>query len=178
MKGIILAGGTGSRLFPVTTVVSKQLLPVFDKPMIYYPLSTLMFAGIREILVITTPQDQILFQRLLGDGADFGLSISYAAQDHPRGLADAFIVGRDFIGSDSVALVLGDNIFYGHGLPELLGKASSREKGATIFGYVVKDPEQYGVVDLDATGRATFDRRKAQETKIQRGGNRTLFLRQ
>src|SRR5580698_6849352 len=165
MKGIILAGGTGSRLFPVTTVVSKQLLPVFDKPMIYYPLSTLMFAGIREILVITTPQDQILFQRLLGDGADFGLSISYAAQDHPRGLADAFIVGRDFIGSDSVALVLGDNIFYGHGLPELLGKASSREKGATIFGYVVKDPEQYGVVDLDATGRALSIEEKPKKPK-------------
>ena len=129
MKGIILAGGTGSRLFPVTTVVSKQLLPVFDKPMIYYPLSVLMFAGIREILLITTPQDQMLFQRLLGDGSDFGLRFSYAAQDHPRGLADAFIVGRDFIGSDAVALVLGDNIFYGHGLPELLTKASARRVG-------------------------------------------------
>lgn len=154
MKGIILAGGTGSRLFPVTTVVSKQLLPVFDKPMIYYPLSVLMFAGIREILLITTPQDQMLFQRLLGDGSDFGLRFSYAAQDHPRGLADAFIVGRDFIGSDAVALVLGDNIFYGHGLPELLTKASARRVGATIFGNVVNNPAQYGVVELDASGRA------------------------
>ncbi|WP_416193816.1 glucose-1-phosphate thymidylyltransferase RfbA [Nitrobacter sp. TKz-YC01] len=154
MKGIILAGGTGSRLFPVTTVVSKQLLPVFDKPMIYYPLSVLMFARIREILLITTPQDQMLFQRLLGDGSDFGLRFSYAAQDHPRGLADAFIVGRDFIGSDAVALVLGDNIFYGHGLPELLTKASARRVGATIFGNVVNNPAQYGVVELDASGRA------------------------
>jgi glucose-1-phosphate thymidylyltransferase len=165
MKGIILAGGTGSRLFPVTTVVSKQLLPVFDKPMIYYPLSTLMFAGIREILLITTPQDQMLFQRLLGEGTDFGLSISYAVQDQPRGLADAFIVGRDFIGSDAVALVLGDNIFYGHGLPELLTKASAREKGATIFGYVVKDPNQYGVVDLDSAGRALSIEEKPKEPK-------------
>jgi glucose-1-phosphate thymidylyltransferase len=154
MKGIILAGGTGSRLFPVTTVVSKQLLPVFDKPMIYYPLSTLMFAGIREILLITTPQDQMLFERLLGNGSDLGLKFSYAVQHEPRGLADAFIVGRDFIGSDAVALVLGDNIFYGHGLPELLTKASARGGGATIFGYVVNNPDQYGVVDLDATGRA------------------------
>lgn len=154
MKGIILAGGTGSRLYPVTTVVSKQLLPVFDKPMIYYPLSTLMFSGIRDILVITTPHDQMLFQRLLGDGSDLGLNFTYAVQDHPRGLADAFIVGRDFIGSDSVALVLGDNIFYGHGLPDLLMKASSRSSGATVFGYVVKTPEQYGVIELDPNGRA------------------------
>jgi len=153
MKGIILAGGTGSRLYPVTTVVSKQLLPVFDKPMIYYPLSTLMFSGIRDILIITTPHDQVLFQRLLGDGAALGLSFSYATQDQPRGLADAFIVGRDFIGSDSVALVLGDNIFYGHGLPELLMKAASRNSGATIFGYVVRTPEQYGVIELDPEGR-------------------------
>jgi glucose-1-phosphate thymidylyltransferase len=165
MKGIILAGGTGSRLFPVTTVVSKQLLPVFDKPMIYYPLSTLMFAGIREILLITTPQDQILFQRLLGNGSDFGLNISYAVQDHPRGLADAFIVGREFIGSDAVALVLGDNIFYGHGLPELLAKASARIEGATIFGYVVKNPDQYGVVDLDSTGRALSIEEKPAKPK-------------
>lgn len=165
MKGIILAGGTGSRLFPVTTVVSKQLLPVFDKPMIYYPLSTLMFAGIREILLITTPQDQMLFQRLLGNGSDFGLNISYAAQDHPRGLADAFIVGRDFIGSDDVALVLGDNIFYGHGLPELLTKAAVRAGGATIFGYVVKNPDQYGVVDLDSAGRALSIEEKPKNPK-------------
>src|SRR6202012_5842737 len=144
MKGIILAGGTGSRLYPVTTVVSKQLLPVFDKPMIYYPLSTLMFGGIRDILIITTPHDQMLFQRLLGDGTDLGLRFSYAMPNEPRGLADAFIVGRDFIGSDSVALVLGDNIFYGHGLPEMLSAASARKKGATVFGYIVNTPEQYG----------------------------------
>ena len=154
MKGIILAGGSGTRLFPVTTVVSKQLLPVFDKPMIYYPLATLMFAGIRDILIITTPQDQPLFKRLLGDGSDFGLHFSYAKQDKPRGLADAFIVGANFIGADRVALVLGDNIFHGHGLPEMLARATSRGTGATIFGYVVNTPQHYGVVELDATGRA------------------------
>jgi glucose-1-phosphate thymidylyltransferase len=165
MKGIILAGGTGSRLYPVTTVVSKQLLPVFDKPMIYYPLSTLMFGGIRDILVITTPQDQPLFQRLLGDGSDIGLNFAYAVQDQPRGLADAFIVGRDFIGKDSVALVLGDNIFYGHGLPELLAKAAARKQGATVFGYVVQSPEQYGVVELDSTGRALSIEEKPKHPK-------------
>jgi glucose-1-phosphate thymidylyltransferase len=154
MKGIILAGGSGTRLYPVTTVVSKQLLPVFDKPMIYYPLSTLMFAGIRDILIITTPQDQPLFERLLGDGSDFGLRFSYERQEKPRGLADAFILGADFIGSDRVALVLGDNIFHGHGLPELLARATSRSTGATVFGYVVNTPEQYGVVELDGMGRA------------------------
>jgi glucose-1-phosphate thymidylyltransferase len=154
MKGIILAGGTGSRLFPVTSVVSKQLLPVFDKPMIYYPLSTLMLAGIRNILFITTLQDQPLFQRLFGEGDEIGLEFSYAIQEQPRGLADAFIVGRDFIGPDSVALVLGDNIFYGHGLPDLLTNATTRNKGATVFGYVVQTPEHYGVVELDSTGRA------------------------
>ncbi|QQN65723.1 glucose-1-phosphate thymidylyltransferase RfbA [Bradyrhizobium diazoefficiens] len=155
MKGIILAGGTGSRLYPVTAVVSKQLLPVFDKPMIYYPLSTLMFAGIRDILIITTPQDQPLFQRLLGDGSEIGLRFSYAHQDTPRGLADAFIVGRDFVGEDPVALVLGDNIFYGNRLPEMLNQAAAEYgRGATIFGYPVNTPEQYGVVELDAGGRA------------------------
>lgn len=154
MKGIILAGGTGSRLYPVTTVVSKQLLPVFDKPMIYYPLSTLMFAGIRDIAIITTPQDQHLFKRLLGDGTDLGLRFTYLVQQDPRGLADAFVLGADFVGSDRVALVLGDNIFHGHGFPDQLARAAARIKGATVFGYTVTSPEQYGVVELDHSGRA------------------------
>jgi glucose-1-phosphate thymidylyltransferase len=165
MKGIILAGGTGSRLYPVTTVVSKQLLPVFDKPMIYYPLSTLMLAGIKDILVISTPQDKPLFQRLFGDGSHIGLRFDYATQETPRGLADAFIVGRDFVGSDRVALILGDNIFYGHGLPEMLVSASRRETGSTIFGYVVNSPGQYGVVELDATGRAISIEEKPKQPK-------------
>jgi glucose-1-phosphate thymidylyltransferase len=165
MKGIILAGGTGSRLYPCTSVVSKQLLPVFDKPMIYYPLATLMFAGIRDILIITTPQDQMLFERLLGDGSDLGLRFSYASQDQPRGLADAFMLGADFIGSEHVALILGDNIFYGHGLPEMLARAHARGRGATVFGYIVNTPEQFGVIELDATGRALSIEEKPKRPK-------------
>ena len=165
MKGIILAGGTGSRLYPVTTVVSKQLLPVFDKPMIYYPLSTLMFAGIRDIAIITTPLDQPLFQRLLGDGTDLGLRFTYLAQQDPRGLADAFVLGADFVGSDRVALVLGDNIFHGHGFPDQPARAAARPRGATVFGYTVTSPEQYGVVELDHSGRALSIEEKPDNPK-------------
>jgi glucose-1-phosphate thymidylyltransferase len=154
LKGIILAGGSGTRLYPVTRGVCKQLVPVYNKPMIYYPLSTLMLAGIRDVLVITTPEDSDAFRRLLGTGGDLGLSISYAQQPSPDGLAQAFVIGRAFVGSDRVALALGDNIFHGHGLPELLATAAARTKGATVFGYFVRDPERYGVVELDATGRA------------------------
>jgi glucose-1-phosphate thymidylyltransferase len=154
MKGIVLAGGSGTRLHPVTRAVSKQLLPVYDKPMVYYPLSSLMLAGIRDILVITTPHEQDAFQRLLGDGTSLGIRLSYAAQPHPGGIAQAFLIGRDFVQRDRVALALGDNIFFGHGLPELLQRAAARERGATVFGYRVADPERYGVVEFDGKGRA------------------------
>lgn len=175
-KGIILAGGSGTRLYPLTIAISKQIMPVYDKPMIYYPLYVLMEAGIREILIITTPRDNATFKELLGDGSKWGIKLEYKIQENPNGLAEAFIIGEEFIGDSNVALILGDNLFYGGDLKEILIRANNRTEEATIFGYKVNDPRRYGVVEIDKGRKCCFYNRKTRETKIKLCSSRFIFL--
>jgi glucose-1-phosphate thymidylyltransferase len=177
IKGVILAGGNGTRLRPVTLAVSKQLLPVYDKPLIYYPLSALMLAGVRDILVVTRPEDRRAFENLLGDGSRFGVRFSYTVQSEPKGIAQALTLGEDFIAGQRVCLVLGDNLFFGTGFTGMLREAAGREDGAVVFGYEVRDPQRFGIVELDGAGRAIYDRGEAPAAPIQSGGDGPVFLR-